>query len=205
MTGRVATLLCLATVSLAAPALAQVSGDPNAAPDGVYSLEPSHSQVQFSIAHMGLTDYYGRFDRLSGTLNFRPQAPEQSTVTISVDPASVDTPSAELNGELSGPGVFDSAQFPAAIFKSTAIVRTGPASGRITGDLTLHGVTKPVTLDATFAGGETNPMNGAYALGFKATGTIRRTDFGIAGMRWEPMVGDDVHLTIEAMFDKETN
>ena len=200
-----AALLCLGAAVVARPALAQVSIDPGAAPSGAYKMETAHSQLLFSIVHLGLTDYYGRFDRLSGALKFDSSAPEKSAVTVSVDTASVDTPSTELNNELIGPGVFNAAQFPSATFKSTSISRTGPSSGKITGNLTLHGVTRPVTLDATFAGGETNPISGVYALGFKATGTIKCTDFGITGMRWEPMVGNDVTLVIEAMFDQEKN
>jgi polyisoprenoid-binding protein YceI len=188
---------------LAAPAMAQVSDSPAQAPGGVYRLEGAHSQLLFSVLHGGLTDYYGRFDKLSGTLTFDSHQPEKSTVSIQVDTASVDTPSAGLNNELQGPDVFDAAKFGDAVFKSTSIARSSPTAGTITGDLTLHGVTKPVTLDATFTGGEANPLGSGYSVGFKATATIKRTDFGITGMRWEPFVGDDVKLIIVAMFDHE--
>lgn len=106
-------------------------------------------------------------------------------------------------GDLTSSAVFDAAQFPAATFKSTSIVRTGPTSGKITGNLTIKNVTKPVTLDATFNGGRPNPMNNSYALGFSATATIKRTDFGLTGMVWEPFVSDDVQLTIQAMFQQQ--
>jgi polyisoprenoid-binding protein YceI len=96
--------------------------------------------------------------------------------------------------------VFDAAKYPTATFKSTTVTRTGPGTGTITGDLTLHGVTRPVTLDATFGGLTTDPFSGADDIGFRATTTIRRTDFGLTGMVWESVVGDDVKLTIEAMF-----
>lgn len=206
MTRRVAAaLLCLGSVSAAAPALAQVTTDPAAIPAGAYRLETAHSQLLFSIAHLGLTDYYGRFDKLSGTLHFDPHNPEHSTVAVSVDPSSVDTPSADLNRELSGPDVFDAQKFPQATFRSTAVTRTGPSTGQIVGDLTLHGVTRKVTLIATFSGGAPDPLSGGTAVGFRATGKIKRSDFGITGMRWEPMVGDDVTLIINAMFDSEGN
>ena len=187
----------------ALPASAQVSIDPANAPPGAYRLDSAHTQVLFSIVHGGLTDYYGRFDRLSGTLSFNPAQLEKSEVAVVIDTASVDTPSTALNNELRGPDVFDSQKFAAATFKSTAVHRTGPSSGTISGDLTLHGVTKPITLDVTFRGGEPNPLGNSYSLGFAAGTTIRRTDFGITGMRWEPFVGDDVRLTIVAMFDRE--
>ncbi|HUB85255.1 MAG TPA: YceI family protein [Rhizomicrobium sp.] len=206
MTRRVAAaLLWLGSVSAAAPALAQVVTDPAALPAGAYRLETAHSQLLFSIAHLGLTDYYGRFDRLSGTLHFDPHHPERSTVAVSVDPASVDTPSADLNSELSGPDVFDTQKFPEATFRSTTVTTTGPSTGQMVGDLTLRGVTRKVTLLVSFSGGAPDPLSGGTAVGFRATGKIKRSDFGITGMRWEPLVGDDVTLIINAMFDSEEN
>lgn len=185
-------------------ALAQsVSTDPSRAPNGAYRMEVSHSQLLFLISHLGLTDYYGRFDKLSGTLNFDANEPERSVVNITIDTSSIDTPSERLTGTLKGTDVFSTAQFPSAAFKSTSIVRIGPTTGRITGDLTIKGVTKPVVLDATFTGGKPDPLNGAYALGFRATATIKRTDFGLTGMVWDPYVGNNVNLIIEAMFEQE--
>jgi polyisoprenoid-binding protein YceI len=178
-----------------------VSRDPSLAPTGAYGLDPSHSQLLFSIAHIGLTDYYGRFDRLSGTLDFDPKNPEKSNVAVTIDASSVDTPSSGINDELKGT-VFGIRAFPTATFKSTSVRRMGPDLGRIEGNLTIKGVTKPVTLDVVFSGGEEDPLNGSYALGFKATATIKRTDFGLTGMEWEPLVGDDVNLIIEAMFER---
>jgi polyisoprenoid-binding protein YceI len=189
-------------LGLALPAAAQsVSKDVSAAPVGIYGLEPAHSQLLFSIAHLGLTDYYGRFDRLSGTLNFDPKAPEKSSVIVSIDTSSVDTPSGGINDELKG-SVFGVRAFPNASFKSTSVTRTGEDTGRMEGNLTIKGVTKPVALDIVFSGGEEDPLNGSYALGFKATGTIKRTDFNLTGMEWEPLVGDDVALIIDAMFER---
>jgi len=189
---------------IAAPALAQgISKDPSQAPSGAYRLETTHSQLLFAIPHFGLTNYYGRFDRLSGTLNFDSHQPEKSAVSISVETASVDTPSGELNNELKSANVFDAGNFPTVTFKSTSVTRTGPDSGTITGDLTIKGVTKQVTLDAVFGGGAPNPMGDSYALGFHAKATIKRSDFGMTGMMWNSMVGDEVALTIEALFDQE--
>jgi polyisoprenoid-binding protein YceI len=199
-----AILTSLGATLFSLPALGQiVSADPSQAPDGIYRLEASHSQLLFSILHLGLTQYYGRFDRLSGTLNFDSRQPEKSITSINVDISGIDTPSSQLNAELKGASVFDAARFPQAAFKSTAIARIGATAGTITGDLTLHGVTKSVTFAANFVGGKPDPFNGVYAIGFSATGTIKRTDFGLTGMSWEPMVSDDVTLIIQAMFDQE--
>jgi polyisoprenoid-binding protein YceI len=177
-----------------------VSEDLRQAPTGRYGLEPNHSLVVFAIAHMGLTDYYGRFEKLSGTLNLDSAKPEKSAVSITIDMTSINTPSPKLVGELTDAAVFNAAQFPTATFKSTSIVRTGSTTGKITGDLTIKNVTKPVTLDAVFGGGRPNPMGGTYALGFHATTSIKRSDFGLTTMPWNQFVGGDVKLIIEAMF-----
>ena len=188
-----------ALIVLAGPAFA-ASNDPKQAPTGSYSLETRHSQVLFAIPHLGITDYYGRFDKLSGSLNYNSGAPEKSSVNITIDMTSIDMPSHELMGELAGAGVFNTASFPTATFKSTSVARTGANTGTITGDLTLHGVTRPVTLDVTFGGVTADPFSEAQDIGFHATATLKRTDFGITGMVWEQIVGDEVKLTIEAMF-----
>jgi polyisoprenoid-binding protein YceI len=195
--------VALLAMTLATGVAAQnVSKDPTRAPNGAYKLETEHSLVLFSIAHLGLTDYYGRFDRLSGTLNFDGNEPEKSATSITIDTTSVDTPSSRLNDMLKD-GVFAASQFPGATFKSTSITRTGPDTGQIAGNLTIKGVTKPVVLDAVFHGGGPDPLNGGYALGFHASGTIKRSDFGLTNMVWSSFVGDEVHLTIEAMFQQE--
>jgi len=181
----------------------EISKDSSRAPSGAYALDAAHSQVLFSIAHMGLTDYYGRFDKLSGTLNFDANQPEKSATNVTIAMDSVDTPSGGLNDELKSAHVFSVAQFPTATFKSTSVERTGADTGRVSGDLTIKGVTKPVTLDVVFRGGEQDPLKSGYALGFRGTATIKRTDFGLTGMIWEPFVGDDVTLVIEAMFEQE--
>jgi polyisoprenoid-binding protein YceI len=188
--------------TLAAATVPDVSKDPAHAPAGAYKLETAHSLVLFSIGHLGLTDYYGRFDKLSGTLDFDSNAPEKSATSITIDTTSVDTPSDRLNNELKGDNVFATAKFPEATFKSTSVEKTGPDTGRITGDLTIKGVTKPVVLDVVFNGGAKSAMGGGFALGFRATAQIKRSDFDMTDMIWSPFVGDDVTLIIEAMFQQ---
>ncbi len=193
-------LASLALLAMTGAALAAPSDDPKKAPTGSYSMDPRHSLVVFAIPHLGITDYYGRFDKVSGTLSFNSGAPEKSSVDVTIDMTSIDVPSKELVGELSGGNVFDSVKFPTATFKSTSITRTGNNTGTITGDLTLHGVTRSVTLDTTFGGLTTDPFSGKDDVGFHATTTLKRTDFGLTGMVWESVVSDNVKLTIEAMF-----
>jgi len=198
---RIALSVCLASLALAGAAHADgVSTDPKKAPAGAYQVETHHTLVLFAIPHLGLTDYYGRFEKISGTLNFNPGAPEKSSVDVSIDTSSANVMSAELINELVGPSVFDSAHFPTATFKSTSIERTGSNTGRMTGDLTIHGVTKPVTFDVTFNGGLQAPIGNAYEIGFHATATVKRSDFGLDKMMWKSFVGDDVKLIIEALF-----
>jgi polyisoprenoid-binding protein YceI len=191
---------------LATSAAAAVSDDPRLAPPGTYRIEPRHSQILFSIRHLGLTDYYGRFEKVAGTLNFDPTAPERSAVSVTIDTGSASVMSSELVGELVGPHVFDSANYPQATFVSTAVSRTGTNTGTMTGNLTLHGVTRPVVFNIVFNGGADSPMGGAsYDLGFHATASIKRSDFGLDRMIWSGFVGDDVNLTIEAMFVHQRN
>jgi polyisoprenoid-binding protein YceI len=198
------TVFAALAVFVALPVSAQdISKDPSRAPNGTYRLDVSHSQLLFSIAHLGLTDYYGRFDKLSGTLSFDANQPEKSAADITISTDSVDTPSQRLNDELKSTNVFSTTQFPSASFKSTSVTRTGADTGRITGELTIKGITKPVILDAIFKGGVQNPLNSNYTLGFHATAVIKRKDFGLTGMIWEPLVSDDVNLVVEAMFEQE--
>jgi polyisoprenoid-binding protein YceI len=178
-----------------------VATDPKQAPSGTYEIEPRHTQVVFAIAHFGLTDFYGRFDKVSGELNFDPADPTKSTTSIDIDTSSLDTPNAQLNSELQGTATFDTAHFPSATFKSTSVTRTGPNAGKIAGDLTIKGITKPVILDVVYNGGLQSPLGGnAYLVGFHATTSIKRSDFNMTGTMWSSLVGDDVKLTIEALF-----
>jgi len=178
-----------------------VATDPKQAPSGTYDVEPRHTQVVFATSHFGLTDFYGRFNKVSGTLNFDSANPSNSTVSITIDTTSIDTPNAQLNSELQAPAILDSAHVPGATFKSTSVTRTGPNSGRIVGDLTIKGVTKSVTLDVTYNGGLKSPMGGnSFLIGFHGTTTIRRSDFNMTGVMWSSLVGDEIKLTIEALF-----
>jgi polyisoprenoid-binding protein YceI len=200
---RLALFACFAALVGVANA-AGVSTDPKQAPAGTYQMETHHTQVLFAISHLGLTDYYGRFEKVTGTLNFNPAAPEKSAVSVTIDTSSANVMSSELMGEIVGPSVFDSAKFPTATFVSKSIERTGSTSGKMTGDLTIHGVTRPVTFDITFNGGAPSPMGGAaYALGFHATAIVKRSDYGLDKMMWTSFVGDEVRLTIEAMFQQQ--
>ncbi|GAB0118448.1 YceI family protein [Acidisoma sp. 7E03] len=189
--------LALATV---APALAQVeTTTPAKVPAGTYKVEPYHTRILFAVSHMGFSTWYGNFSNASGTLTFDSKAPAKSVLDISFPTDSVTTTNTKLDGELKSPAWFDATQFPTITFKSTKITVTGHDTGKIEGDLTFHGVTHPVTLTAHFNGGGTNPLDKAYTIGFDATGTLSRAEFGVK--TYEPLIGDKVHLILSGAFE----
>jgi len=165
-------------------------------PSGKYTIDNSHTNVLFGLSHMGFSQYYGRFNTISGTLEFDAKAPEKSKLDVKIDIASIDTNSAELEKKLVGGDWFDAAKFPSATFVSTKVEKTSATKGKVTGDLTIHGVTKPVMLDVTFNGAGQNPILAVPQLGFSATTKIKRSDFGVA--QYVPMVVYNVTVTTES-------
>ncbi len=174
-----------------------------AAKAGTYAIDPQHTQIVFAIRHMGLSTFYGNFGPSSGTLSFDPNAPEKSVLTVQIDMSGLHTQVSDLDKQLST-SVFHVDKFPTASFTATTIVKTGDNTGTVTGDLTLAGVTRPLTLNVTFNGGRSSPIPfGRYRIGFDATATIKRSDFGLTGMIWSGFVGDDVNLTIECEMERQ--
>ena len=193
--------LSVALVAGAAAAQMAPNPDPAAVQAGTYAVEPTHTRVLFSLSHLGFTTWYGDFTGASGSLTLDPKAAAASRLAVSVPTASITTTNAKLDDELKTPDWFDAAKYPTINFKSTAVTVTGPGQAEVAGELTLHGVTKPVTLKARFNGGGANPMSRAYTVGFEASGKIKRSDFGVS--KYVPMVGDDVDLIISAAFEKK--
>jgi polyisoprenoid-binding protein YceI len=197
-----ASLICAAALS-ALPALADVSKNPQNAAKGTYRIDPPHAVVMFCISHYGGTsNYCGWFPKVSGILQFNGAQPEKSSITATIDLARVQTRSDELDGRLRD-DLFEVAKFGTATFKSTSVKVTGTNEGEITGDLSLHGVTKPVTLKATFNGGQPRPIGSGYMVGFSAAGTVKLADFALTNVAWKVFVGDEVTLRIEAEFVNE--
>ena len=162
---------------------------------GTYEIDASHTSINFGISHMGFSTYQGRFNSVSGSLTFDAVTPEKSAMTVTITTDSIDTNNAKLEGELKSAGWLDSAKYPTLTFVSKTIQKLTDTTGKVTGDLTLHGVTKPVTLDVTFNGGGMNKLANVEELGFSAKGAIKRSDFGIS--QYIPVVGDDVTISIE--------
>lgn len=187
---------------LAAPACAQVANhDASKVDAGTYAVDPNHTQVGFGVSHMGFTTYYGHFADASGTLELTPKNPAGSKLTVSVPTASVSTTSEKLDGELKGDQWFDAAKYPTITFASTQIVPSSHGEAKVTGNLTMHGVTKVVTFDAKFVGAGTNPLDKKYTVGFAITGVVSRSDFGVK--TYVPLIGDEVAITISGAFEKQ--
>ena len=201
------TLLAAAGLAAALPLTAQPMqkpGSPNPAlvTAGTYKVDPGHTLVKWSVDHFGFTPYYGLFGDITGSVTIDPKRPAASQVDVTIPVSKVTTASAGLTSHLLKPAAeggkpdFFGANPADARFVSTKVVILGKTRARITGNLTLNGVTKPVVLNATFYGAGKVPamMGGGDGLGFTATGTIKRSDFGIGYAI--PLVSDAVQLEI---------
>lgn len=188
--------LTVASGTIAQTAPAEMSATVNA---GKYAIDSSHTLVQFGVSHFGINEFFGTFPGATGTLVLDPKNLTAAKLDVTLPVARVSTTNATLDKELVGADWFDAAKFPYMRFTSTSVTRTGAATATITGNLTMHGVTKPITLNATFDAAATNPMNKAYTLGFKATGVLKRTEFGVS--KYAPLVSDETQLTISAAFE----
>jgi polyisoprenoid-binding protein YceI len=197
--GRSVAVAALAfVIPLTATAASQSPAD---VPRGHYVLDKRHSSLIARVQHMGVSLYTLRFDTLDADFEYDPAHPEATRLEAEVDPASLDV-NADY-GKTFAEEFLSASKFPKATFVSTAIQPgPGPSQGTMTGDLTLMGVTKPVTFNVTLIGTGHEPLPlplGQRAAGFEATATIKRSDFGSTFL--SDLVGDEVTLQIEAEFD----
>ena len=191
--------IAAASLLIGGHVLAGESGLGSAKP-GSYKVESYHTQVAFSISHFGFTNYSGLFSGATGSLQLDPAKLGTSKLDISIPVDSVTTTVSKLTDELKGDQWFDTAKFPKATFVSTQVVPTADGA-TVTGNFTLHGITKPVVLHVRFIGAGVNPIDKAYTVGFEATGTIKRSDFGVK--TYLPAVGDEVQLNIAGAFEQQ--
>jgi polyisoprenoid-binding protein YceI len=166
---------------------------------GTYKVESYHTQVGFSLSHFGFTNYSGLFSGATGSLRLDPAHPDASKLEVSIPVDSIITTVPKLTDELKGDKWFDVAKFPQATFTSTSVALTPAGDATIAGNLTLHGVTKPVVLHAHLVGAGVNPLDKAYTVGFQASGTIKRSDFGVS--LYATALGDEVELSIAGAFE----
>lgn len=199
------SILAAAAVALmlsgAAPALAQLppgvfagEQDYHLAPAGSYALDPAHTAVLAKVSHIGYSLSVFRFDKVDGALAWNPADPSKSTLKVAVDVASIDTPVPNFAKQLSGDEFLKTAAFPQATFVATAFHQTDARHGRVDGDFTLMGKTRPMTFDVELMGAGKGFM-GHPRLGIEAKGQINPKEFGM-----NPMFSAPIELVIDAEF-----
>jgi polyisoprenoid-binding protein YceI len=199
---RFAAAFVLVCSLIGGPVLAAPTTNPADMPAGHYVLDKDHASLVARVRHGGLALYTVRFNSLDASFDYDPKSPEASKISVTVDAKSLDNGNA-ATGPKFADEFLGAAKSPTMTFVSTAIVRGGGSTGTMTGDLTFHGVTKPVTLNVTFDG-YSSGMLGQRA-GFSARGTIKRSEFGSTYLLNPPLaiVDDEVELVIEAEFTKK--
>lgn len=195
--------LLVTALMIAVPATAQraLPGTANVSriTAGHYVADPNHTQIAWSVSHLGFNVFNGIFGNATGTLALDPAKPGASVLAIDVPLTKVVTTRDALTAHLQTSDFFDTAKFPVATFRSTSVTVTG-TTAKIAGNLTIRGITKPIILDAHFVGAGINPRSKKETVGFEATGRVTRTDFGILYGLGE--VGEQVDLRITAGFEK---
>ena len=183
-------------------ALSSLFLSPALALAGTWDIDPAHSTVEFSVRHMMVTTVKGQFQKVKGTVELDEKDPSKSTVEVSIETASIDTREAKRDAHLKSPDFFDAAKFPALTFKSTKIEKAGKGKFKITGDLTMHGITKAVVLAVEGPSASIKDPYGRTVRGVMATGKLDRKDWG---MTWNKaldsggfVVSDEVKLDINA-------
>lgn len=168
-----------------------------------WNWDKAHSQLNFGITHMGISEIDGSFGSVTAKITSSKDDLTDAVVELSADVSSINTGNDQRNNHLKSPDFFDAAKYPTLTFKSTSFKKLDGKNYEVTGDLSLHGVTKPVVLHATLNGTTTNPMNKKLVSGFKVTGTIKRSDFGIATGFPAGAISDEVALNANAEFIKD--
>lgn len=167
-----------------------------------WNSDKAHSKLQFTITHLAVSDVDGSFKDFSATIVAAKPDFSDAKFTLTVNTASVNTDNDQRDGHLKSPDFFDVAKYPTMTFTSTSISKTSTNHYKLNGNLTLHGVTKPVSVDLWYRGTITNPMSKADDAGFKVTGTIKRSDFGFGSKYGSPMLSDEVQITANGEFAK---
>jgi polyisoprenoid-binding protein YceI len=181
-------------LALAAPlALAQAS---------TWTADSAHSEVDFSVRHLGISNVHGRFGKIDATLTYNEADVSKSTVKATIDVTGVNTGVAFRDNDLKSATFFETEKFPTATFTSTSVAKSGSIL-KVTGDLTVHGVTKPVVLEVEGPSAPVQGMDKKQHSGFSATTTINRLDFGLGAKYPDNIVGNKITLTIELDFAKQ--
>lgn len=171
-----------------------------------WNLDPAHSSAEFKVKHMMISNVKGSFRGLKGVLHFDPADPARSSVSVTAEVNTLSTGDEQRDGHLKSPDFFDAAQFPQMIFQSTSVKKTGEGELKVEGDLTIHGVTRPVAFAVEGMDAPGKDPWGNLRMGLSATAKINRKDYGLT---WNSaletggvLVGDEVALSLEAQFIK---
>ena len=196
------TRFTLALVVVAVvPAHAQKLQGLDDVPAGAYIVDTKETLVRYEVLHFGSSDYWGTFPGATGTMRLDPKSLGTTQLEVKVPIATVETTNRELDGELFSDEFFDGENYPYLSFVATAVKRTGPQTAAISGKLSMHNITLPVVLNATFIGGGPNPFNNKeIIIGFRATGAVKRSDFGLG--KYVPIVSDETRIVISVAFKK---
>lgn len=195
------------TVPAAAPVEASPLEGVSELPAGAYKVDPAHASLIFRVDHLGFSNYSASFAKFDAQLQLDPAHPDQARLTATVDANSIELPSPPpgFTDDIKGPKFLDVKKFPRMTFKSTKVEMSGVREAHVTGDFTMHGVTRPITLDIIYNGGWPGvPQDPRARVGFSAHGALKRSDFGIdygipaSGSKMG--VGDRVDIIIEAEF-----
>jgi polyisoprenoid-binding protein YceI len=190
-------MICRVFSALAAALLLTLS----AAAQDTWQLDPPHSSAQFSVRHLAVSTVRGAFTKVSGTVVYDPANLGKTSIQTTIDAASVDTRVEKRDNDLRSPNFLDVSKFPTITFQSKRVEAAGAGKLKVTGDLTIHGVTKEVVLDVDGPSGPMKDPWGNQRMGASASTKINRLDFGVAGL--PGVVGDDINITLDVEMIKQ--
>ncbi len=167
---------------------------------GEYKLDPAHSALLFKVQHLGLATYVGRFNKIAATLDFDPDNIQASKLEAIIDVDSLDINDPDLEKRLMGRAWFNQVKYPQASFTTLSVAPTSESEFDFTGELNWRGVSKALTIKVKFNGGANNILTQKYTLGFEATGSFLRSDFGMGD--FVPIIGDEIRLEAFAEFQR---
>ena len=176
----------LGTLLLGASALAQTQ---------TWNIDPAHTSTQFAVRHMGISTVRGAFTKISGTVEYDPADPKKTAIDATIDASSVDTRVEKRDNDLRSPNFFDVAKYPTLTFKSKSVEPAGPGKLKVSGDLTIHGVTKSVVLDVDGPSAPMKDPHGNLHMGASGSTSVNRNDFGVSG--YPGVVGDQIAITLD--------
>ncbi len=168
-----------------------------------WNWDKAHSQLNFGITHLSISEIDGNFGGVTATLVSSKDDLSDAVIELTADINTINTGNEQRNAHLKSPDFFDAAKFGTLVFKSNSFKKTGDKTYKLSGELTMHGITKPIVLDVILNGTTTNPMSKKTVSGFKITGSLKRSDFGLGGQFPTAMLSDEVKLFANAEFLKD--